>query len=110
LSEEQLIKLFEGKDIALKVIPKFDEDNGRVYADLGFGGFCKPADKLSDLEFTEREKEDIARAKEMRRRNTSSDADGPSSKGSSSASASASKESGAAGGGAAAGKGDDDIF
>lgn len=80
LSEEQLIKFFEGKDIALKVTAKFDETNGRAYADLAFGGFCKPVEKLGDLEFTDREKDDIARAKEMRRKSTSSEADAPSSK------------------------------
>jgi hypothetical protein len=80
LSEEQLIKMLEGRELALKVIPKFDEENGRVYPDLAFGGFCKDAEDLSKLVFNEREKADIERARTIRRKANPADADAPTTK------------------------------
>jgi hypothetical protein len=103
LSEAQLIKMLEGRKIALKVTAKFDETNGRAYADLPFGGFGKTPDELEALEFTDREKADIAKAKEMRSKANTSEADGPTTKGTGSAPASKPASSGA-------GKADDDIF
>lgn len=80
LSEEQLIKMLKDRDIALKVIAKFDEDNGRVFPDLGFGGFCKDPEDVAQLAFNEREKRDIERGREMRSKSKPADADAPIAK------------------------------
>ena len=65
LAEEQLKALLTGKKMALKVIPKFDEENGKVYPDLPFGGFAKTVDKKDELAFSDQEKANIAKAKQM---------------------------------------------
>lgn len=80
LSEEQLIAMLKDREVALKVIPKFDEENGKVYPDLGFGGFCKDPDDVSKLAFNEREQADIKRAREMRSKSSTADADAPTAK------------------------------
>jgi hypothetical protein len=100
LSEAQLIKILEGRKIALKVTAKFDETNGRAYADLPFGGFGKAPEELDQLEFTDRELGDIKKAKEMRANSSTAAADGPTAKGASAP----------AGSKPAAGKADDDVF
>lgn len=55
--EEQLIKMLKGKEVALKVTGKIDEENGRAYPDLGFGGFSKEKENIDQLFFTDKELE-----------------------------------------------------
>src|SRR5690348_13578473 len=59
LLEEQIKMMLTGKEVALKVIAKIDEENGRAYPDLGFGGFCKPVANISELVFNDKEEEGI---------------------------------------------------
>lgn len=61
--EEKLIALLKGKEVALKVTARIDETNGRAYADLSFGGFSKPADKVGELAFSSKEEELNEKAK-----------------------------------------------
>ena len=63
--EEKLIAMLKGKKVAMKVTAKFDEENGRAYADLSFGGFCKSPDKIKELAFTNKELELNKRAEEV---------------------------------------------
>ena len=61
--EEKLIALLKGKKIGLKVTARIDEENGKAYADLSFGGFASDPDKVSELHFNTKEEELNARAK-----------------------------------------------
>jgi hypothetical protein len=57
VTQERLIALLTGKELAVKVTARIDEENGKAYPDLSFGGFCQDTDKLSDLAFNNKELE-----------------------------------------------------
>jgi hypothetical protein len=65
VSEEKLIAMLKGKQIALKVTARIDETNGRAYPDLLFAGFSKPAADVGLLSFTAKEQELNAKAAEI---------------------------------------------
>lgn len=74
VSEEKIIFLLKGKEVAIKVSAKIDETNGRAYPDLSFGGFSKPVSRLSELAFTPKEQELIDKAKAIYASASSTDA------------------------------------
>jgi hypothetical protein len=53
--EEQIIKMLKGKELAMKVTAKIDEETGRAYPDLSFGGFSKEKEKIDELFFSDKE-------------------------------------------------------
>lgn len=55
--EEKLVVLLKNKELAMKVTARIDEENGKAYADLSFGGFAKTPDKIGDLAFSAKETE-----------------------------------------------------
>jgi hypothetical protein len=57
VQEEQIIKMLKGREVALKVTAKIDDENGRAYPDLAFGGFAREVDKKDELFFTDKELE-----------------------------------------------------
>ena len=61
VSEAMIIAGLQGKQIALKVTAKIND--GKVYSDLPFGGFCKPAAQISELAFTAKEAGELEDAK-----------------------------------------------
>jgi hypothetical protein len=63
VTQERLIAMLTGKEVALKVTGRVDEANGKAYPELSFGGFCADADKASDLSFSSKEEELNAQAK-----------------------------------------------
>ena len=63
ITDAQLIAVLQGKKIALKVTSR--AHNGKVYADLPFGGFCKPVDNIAELAFTAKEQAEIDAGKAM---------------------------------------------
>lgn len=77
LTEEQLKMLLTGKEIALKVTAKFDDETGKAYPDLIFGGFSKSPDKISELTFSDEETAKNERAKKARAAGDISGADKP---------------------------------
>lgn len=62
VSEEKLIALLKGKEIAMKITGRIDEENGKAYADLSFGGFCKDPAEIGELVFNHKEEELNAQA------------------------------------------------
>jgi hypothetical protein len=56
-----LIAVFKGKKLPLKVTAQINDEKGRVYPDLPFGGFT--ADKLEELKFSSSELAEIERSK-----------------------------------------------
>ncbi len=75
LLEEQLIKMLTGKKIALKVTAKIDDENGRAYPDLAFGGFAKPEAQVGELVFSDKEDDLNRTAAEIASRGDISKAD-----------------------------------
>jgi hypothetical protein len=62
VSEEKLIALLKGKELAMKVTGRIDEENGKAYADLSFGGFCKDTAEIGELVFNHKEEDLNAQA------------------------------------------------
>jgi hypothetical protein len=78
VSEAQLIAMLTGKQVALKVTAKFDDANGRAYADLPFGGFAKAPSLIDELVFTPKEEAENKRAIEIRSSGSSTKPEEPS--------------------------------
>jgi hypothetical protein len=53
ITDAQLTAILKDKQVALKVTGRVH--NGKVYADLPFGGFCKPVAALAELAYTAKE-------------------------------------------------------
>ena len=64
--EEKLITLLKGRNLAMKVTARFDDENGRAYPNLPFGGFCKAPERVGELSFSKAEQDDIKRAEHIR--------------------------------------------
>lgn len=62
LTEEQLRLMLENKKVALKTIGKINEETGKGYVDLGFGGFCARPEEIDFLEYTTKEQGLVDRA------------------------------------------------
>jgi len=63
LTGPNLVAMFKGKELPLKVTAQIDERTGRVYANLPFGGFS--ADNISDLKLSSAEQAEIAKSKSV---------------------------------------------
>lgn len=77
LTEEQLKVMLTGKELAMKVTAKFDEENGRAYPDLAFGGFGKAPANIAELAFSDDELAKNEKAKKVRAAGDISGADRP---------------------------------
>jgi hypothetical protein len=63
LTGPNLVAMFKGKELPLKVTAQIDERSGRVYANLPFGGFS--AENISDLKLSSAEQAEIAKSKSV---------------------------------------------
>lgn len=62
-SGAQLMAMFKDKALPLKVTASINDQKGKVYPDLPFGGFS--AEKVEDLAFNAKEKAEIERSKSV---------------------------------------------
>ena len=75
VTEDALKARFVNKKAALKVFGSVNEEKGTVYASLGFGGFAKPVDKLSELSWSTKELADIEKFAAIVANSSSANAD-----------------------------------
>lgn len=81
ITAAQLKAIFEGKKVALKIMPNIGS-NGKVYTMLPYAGFSAPYGQTGNLSFTSKELAEIEDAREIRRRNaTASPQEGSVSEG-----------------------------
>jgi len=92
--EEQFVKMLTGRKLGLKVTGSVDETSGKWYADLAFGGFCKPAANVSDLAFTSDEEEKNRQAAIAATKAATKSADAPTGEAAGTASAPATADPG----------------
>lgn len=52
VTEEQIASALKGKEVALKVLGRVNEETGKGYPDLGFGGFGKSVAQKDELIFS----------------------------------------------------------
>jgi hypothetical protein len=57
VTEEKLTALLKNKELAMKITGRIDSTNGKAYADLSFGGFCKDPAEIAELVFNHKEEE-----------------------------------------------------
>ena len=63
LQPAQLIAMFKGKVIPMKITAQINVEKGRVYPDLPYGGFT--AESIDELKFNPRELEEIEKGKNL---------------------------------------------
>ena len=60
--ENGIIAALKGRKIALKVIGRVNETNGKGFPCLPFAGFARPVNQIEELSFNSRDKENIRAA------------------------------------------------
>jgi hypothetical protein len=63
LTGSNLVAMFKGKELPLKVTAQIDDKTGKVYANLPFGGFS--AEEISNLKLSSSEQAEIAKSESV---------------------------------------------